>query len=591
MKTMWRDDLPPETSPFRFFLFVSRPHRVAVFAALFCVIVGATLTAGTSYVFKLIVNATATLVAGGSSQALWYAVLAYVAVSIGSIIAWRSSGYIGMLWATGVRATARHSLSSYVTLHSHQYFSNRFAGSILSKIANASNSAKEISEQVLWQFTPFFVTMIASFLLILSASHILALIFLGWVVIITPLNIYFARGRVPISSAAQKAETVLGGATVDMLTNMSAVEEYASRSFELERLKGFILARRTTGLRNWRYGETVLLINGLLQTTFIGGLLVVAAYLAISGVISPGDMALILAAVIYMEDRLTFIGQQLNNVADAWGQIKESLEDILKPHDVAEKGTTLTLSNHAEAVAFNTVTFKYDNITVFDSLSLMIPSGQKVGLVGRSGAGKSTLVKLMLRHYDLNGGEILIGGVNIAEVAKESLRRQIAVVPQEPLLFHRTIRENIAYGNHAASEEEVISAAKQAESHEFIMQLPEGYDSLVGERGVKLSGGQRQRIAIARAMLKNAPLLLLDEATSALDSESEIAVQKALLALMKDRTVIAIAHRLSTLRAMDRIIVMDAGRIIEDGTHEELLDQGGLYANLWSHQASGFLED
>jgi ATP-binding cassette subfamily B multidrug efflux pump len=214
-----------------------------------------------------------------------------------------------------------------------------------------------------------------------------------------------------------------------------------------------------------------------------------------------------------------------------------------------------------------------------------------VGLVGRSGAGKSTLVKMLLRHYNLAGGRITIDGVDIAEVTKESLRSAIAVVPQESLLFHRSIRENISYGKPGATDEEIKVSARHAEAHTFIETLPGGYDVMVGERGVKLSGGQRQRVAIARAILKAAPILLLDEATSSLDSESEVAVQKALLTLMENRTVIAIAHRLSTLRAMDRIIVMDRGKIIENGTHNDLLAKGGLYASLWNHQAGGFIEE
>jgi ABC-type multidrug transport system fused ATPase/permease subunit len=223
--------------------------------------------------------------------------------------------------------------------------------------------------------------------------------------------------------------------------------------------------------------------------------------------------------------------------------------------------------------------------------SLAIKGKEKIGLVGRSGAGKSTLTKILLRHYDINGGVITIDDQDISDVTRESLRDAVAVVPQEPLLFHRTLRENIAYGNPGASEYKIVEAAKLAQAHEFIMRLPRGYDTLVGERGVKLSGGERQRIVVARAILKNAPILILDEATSALDSESEVAIQKALHTLMEGKTVIAIAHRLSTLREMDRIIVMDGGQIIEDGSHEELIARGGTYAELWAHQAGGFLKD
>lgn len=587
--TVWRDDIRRNMNPFQFLLFASRPYRIAMIASIFSVAIAATLNVGSSYVFKMLINAATTLATNGSANALWHAATAYIAISTGSILAWRASGFIGMHWTAGVRMTTRYALSSYATLHSHNYFSNRFAGSISSKIASASNSTKEMSEQILWQFTAFVVTMITSFFVTLSANQTLAFVFLGWIAVITPLNIYFARRRTPLSAATQKAETALGGNTVDMLTNISTVHEYASRSFELNLLKQLQLTRREVGLRNFRYGETVLLINGLLQTLFISALLLLAIHYTLVGIISPGDIALILTLIILVEDRLAFIGSQLNNFADAWGQVSESLQDILEIHDVPNTKTAQPLSTDSGSVVFENVTFTYGGTSIFDKFSLAIPNGQKVGLVGRSGAGKSTLIKLILRHYDLMDGKILIEGTPITDVTKESLRKHIAVVPQEPILFHRTIRENIAYGIPHPNEEDVTRAATLAKAHEFIMQLPQKYDSLVGERGIKLSGGQRQRIAIARAIFKNSPILLLDEATSSLDSESEAAVQEALLTLMKHRTVIAIAHRLSTLRVMDRIIVMDGGKIVEDGTHAELIALNGLYANLWSRQAGGFL--
>jgi len=236
------------------------------------------------------------------------------------------------------------------------------------------------------------------------------------------------------------------------------------------------------------------------------------------------------------------------------------------------------------------VTFAYGESTVFENFSCVIPPGQRLGLVGPSGAGKSTFVSLLLRQQDITGGAIRIDGQNIAEVAQDSLRAAISIVPQEPALFHRTIRENIAYGKPDATDDEVIEVAKKAQAHDFITALPDGYNTLVGERGVKLSGGQKQRVAIARAMLKDAPILILDEATSALDSESEVEIQHALHALMSGKTVVAIAHRLSTLREMDRIIVLEKGVITEDGTHDTLKDFGGTYARLWSHQAGGFVE-
>lgn len=587
---MWRDDIPRGTSPWRLLLFITRPYRAAALWACILVILGGATSVATAYVFKLITDSAHALASGGGALALWHATFAYIIVSLLGILFWRGSGFVGMYWSVGARATTRYALSSYVIRHSHAYFIDRFAGSISSKITQASNSMKDIVEGIIWNFLPFLVSIIGSFALAFYTHPLIAFIFLAWVCVITPLNVYLVRKGVPLSVATQRAETALGGATVDMLTNMNAVHEYVRRPFELSRLKKFILDRRSSGLVNWKFRESVRLANGIFQIFFIGGMITLATYLTGKGVLSAGDIILVLAIVLMIEDRLTFIGNQLNNFGDAWGQVVESLTDIVRPYEITDTADARALTNVKGEISLENVSFSYGETIIFDKLSIRIPAGQRIGLVGRSGAGKSTLMKLLLRHNDPTSGIIAIDGNDISHLTKDSLREAIAVVPQEPMLFHRTIGENIAYGKLDAGEEDIENAAKLAEAHEFILQLPKGYGALVGERGVKLSGGQRQRVAIARAMLKNAPILLLDEATSSLDSESEVAVQKALLKLMEGRTVIAIAHRLSTLRAMDRIIVMDEGRVIEDGTHEELLARGGLYASLWSHQAGGFLE-
>jgi ABC-type multidrug transport system fused ATPase/permease subunit len=272
--------------------------------------------------------------------------------------------------------------------------------------------------------------------------------------------------------------------------------------------------------------------------------------------------------------------------------MKEGLAELMVSYDIVDVTEAATLAvTGGGTIDWKDVSFAFEANpnAVFNHFNLTIPSGQRVGLVGASGAGKSTFVSLLLRQHELTGGAIEIDGQNIAVVTQDSLRSHIAVVPQEPILFHRSIRENIAYGSPDATTEDIETAAKHAYAHEFIMTLPEGYETLVGERGVKLSGGQKQRVAIARAMLKKAPILILDEATSALDSESEVEIQKALHVLMEGKTVVAVAHRLSTLREMDRILVLENGTIIEDGTHDSLKDAGGTYATLWNHQAGGFL--
>lgn len=285
------------------------------------------------------------------------------------------------------------------------------------------------------------------------------------------------------------------------------------------------------------------------------------------------------------------LSQIMNSFVRVYGEVEEGLAEVLLPHEIKDAPVSTALTVSDGSVVWDKVSFTFGSNSVFDEFDLQIHARQRIGLVGPSGAGKTTFVSLLLRQHEINQGSIFIDGQDIAKVTQDSLRQHIAVVPQEPLLFHRTIRENIAYGKPDATNAEIEEVSRKAQAQDFISALPEGYDTLVGERGIKLSGGQKQRVAIARAMLKNAPILVLDEATSALDSESEVAIQKALSELMEGKTVVAIAHRLSTLREMDRIVVLDGGKIVEDGTHTELVKKKGTYARLWEHQAGGFLQE
>lgn len=555
------------------------------------VVCATTLNASIPYVFKMIVDAAQGVVDGGVSTDLWFAAYVYIGVLTISIVLLRLGATSVMYWATGVRATARQVLSAYATLHSHSYFSNRFSGSLSSKVGHASNGLRGLSQLLMWQGVGFTVSMLISFSLAFYTSPLLAAILLCWAVIVTPINMYFAKKRVPLSRAAERAETKLNGATVDMFSNISAVHEYARRGFELDRMNTLIDQRRVYGLRNWSYGEKVLLMNGVLQAFFAGSMVLGAVHLVEQGQLTAGELVLLVTVVLMIADKISQVGNHLNEFAELWGVIHESLDELLHEHDVSDVKGAQVLKIGRGDLRFDAVTFGYAGSEIFNKLSLHIQPGQKVGLVGKSGAGKTTLMKLLLRHYDATDGAVLIDGQDISVVTKDSLRSALAVVPQEPALFHRSIRDNIAYGKVDATDAEVVAAAKKAQAHDFIEKVPGGYEAMVGERGVKLSGGQKQRVAIARAFLKNAPILLLDEATSALDSESEIAVQQALVGLMQDRTVIAIAHRLSTLRAMDRILVLEEGDIIEDGTHEVLVAKGGVYASLWEQQAGGFIRE
>lgn len=591
MSSIWRNDPPKGTNPLRFFLFASQSHWKMASLAILSAFIADVLSASVSYVFKLIADAAAALPMGNSYNDLLLACAVYIGFLALAKALWRISGFFGAAWAMGAMATARYALTGYVTLHSRAYFSSRFAGSLSNKISHAARGMREMVEQILWQFLEVFVMAVTSFIIALTVNITIGLIFLAWIVVVTFVNVIMARKRVPLTARAQKLETGLNGATVDLMTNIAAMQEYASRTFEIRRLQNAIDIRRRAGLRNWHFGEWTRVVNSALLVVFGGVMVFAVVYFAREAMVSIGDVILVITIIFRIEHQLQSLGSNINQFAETWGEVEDSLDEIITPHEIADRSDASELVVSRGEIVLDHVTFAYPEMGVFEDMNVRILAGQRVGLVGRSGAGKSTLMRLLLHHHDIESGTITIDGTDIASVTQESLRQAIAVVPQEPLLFHRTVRENIAYGNPEARDEEIVTAAKLAQAHDFIMRLPQGYSALVGERGIKLSGGERQRIAIARAILKNAPILLLDEATSSLDSESEVAIQGALHALMEKKTVIAIAHRLSTLREMDRIIVLDEGRIAEDGTHAELLTRGGVYAGLWNHQAGGFIPD
>jgi ABC-type multidrug transport system fused ATPase/permease subunit len=379
---------------------------------------------------------------------------------------------------------------------------------------------------------------------------------------------------------------------VDSTSNIDAVRASGEVEYEKGHIGEYVGHQRVAHLREWWWSEWVLVTNGALLAGFILSMFAIGMRLIESSALSVGSLVMVITVVLALEQRMFFLGQHLTQAVSYYGQVGEGLKELLEPHEITDRPGAVPLVVSAARIEFCSVHFGYREQPVFaGDFCLRIAGGEKVGLVGHSGAGKSTVVALLLRQFELQGGAIRIDGQSVSDVTLESLRRSVALVPQATSLFHRTVLENIRYGRLEASDAEVMEAARMAQAHCFIEQLPDKYHTRVGERGVKLSGGQRQRISIARALLRRAPILLLDEATSALDSESEAAIQKALAGLMRDKTVIAIAHRLSTLRAMDRIVVLEEGRVVEDGRHEALLRREGVYASLWNSQVSGFIPD
>lgn len=591
--SIWIRTIKSSTSPLHFMIAVSKPYILVASVAGLCSIVATALETGGSYIFKRIVDVITVGGVAHSAEAWNLAIIYIVFFLFLPLFLWRASGFAGMRWATGVRATASHTLASYVTRHSHDYFHNRFAGALGSKIANTSQSATSLVEKFLWSQIILVVTLLTSFVLAFQASTFVGLLFVAWLAVSGPISFYLARKNIAASGLVQREDTRVRARIIDLLTNIGAMHDFARRPFELSELKPAIIARRQAGIRNWTIGEISRAASNVIQLVFVSGIIFFAIHEWSIGQSTAGDIVLVLTLIANLGYRMEELGRNINDFAQNYGEIKENLDDLLNMHDVTDEQNAQPLVVKDGQIEFVNVSFRYKDGSraVLSDFSLKAEPGQKIGLVGRSGAGKSTLVKLLLRHYDLTSGTIEIDGQNIKTVTQESVRDAVSTVPQEPLLFHRTIRENIAYGKAGATEEEIVEAATFARADEFIRNLPLKYDTLVGERGVKLSGGERQRVALARAILKPAKILVLDEATSALDSESEVAIQAALETLMEGKTVIAIAHRLSTLSKMDRIIVLDEGHVVEDGTHRQLLKKKGIYAELWTHQSGGYIQD
>lgn len=578
-------------SPMRFLWYASSPHRKWLVGTVLVVTLAEIFSTSIPFIFRSIIdNAHLVLTNPEAIRDVWFWAILYPVITALIFFSWRLSGFIGLQLTTRANATAYTVLFKYLSHHSHTYFTNRFAGTLSSKVTHASEGTQSLLEAFIWNYYPTILSLFFTSIYLFFTSVIAALVFIGLLVVLIPLNVYIAKYRRPFVMEYSNQATKARGYAVDAITNMAAIRQFSRTKEEQKRFSEHINEMRTLNAKQWQISEWGLTINNVIIVIFEATILLIGISLWSKGAISVGELVMMITLMMNVQGSLVFIGNGMNGFIRRYSEIQEGLTDILLPYEISdEKGAKILQVNNGE-IEWKNVTFNFNEQNIFSEFNLVIPKGQRVGLVGASGAGKSTFLSLLLRQHELKSGEIFIDGQNIAQGTQDSLRENISVVPQEPLLFHRTIRENISYGKLGAKEDEIIEVAKKAEAHDFITILKDGYETIVGERGIKLSGGQRQRIAIARAMLKNAPILVLDEATSALDSESEVAIQKALRELMIGKTVIAIAHRLSTLREMDRIIVLENGKIIEDGTHLTLTKKrNGVYARLWQHQAGGFL--
>lgn len=480
----------------------------------------------------------------------------------------------------------------YLLGHSHNFFISRFVGSLTHKVSKYSTAFETLFDTIVTSFAPTMFFVVGAILILSTRSHILGLILFGWTVLFVAFQLYISRLQQPLRSERAEADTQVTGALSDAISNQSTIALFASNTYEVKRIKGVVEHWRQLNLRAWIADEWTWAGIGLFMLAIEIGLLFVAMKLWTQGILTVGDFVLIQTYLLTTFDRLVGINRELRRFFSAYTDAGEMVHLLNMPHEVADASKAKRLKVTTGEVWFDDVSFHFNkDSNILDKFNLTIGGGERIALVGPSGAGKSTITKLLLRLFDLKEGEIKIDGQNITIVTQASLRQAIGFVPQEPMLFHRTLMENIRYGRRDATDEEVIEAAKKAHCHEFINALPDKYNTYVGERGVKLSGGERQRVAIARAILKDSPILILDEATSSLDSESEKLIQDALEVLMQGKTVIVIAHRLSTIMKMDRIVVVEGGAIAASGTHLELLNQDGLYKKLWSIQVGGFILD
>ena len=581
----------PKTA-FIFLLNSIKPFKYWVGLHLFVVLYNAIDLSLWPYVSKILIDQLATTPREQIVYQVWPTALLLIILSFLPGFIWRICDYSWMNLTPLMRKKIASESMDYAMQHSNNFFQNNFAGSLANKVRDVTGLTDKLLATIIYAFLGTILSLIIAFFTLLLVHKFFAFGLLAWAALFIFMAVKGAKKVSPMSIATADQQTKIMGNLVDVLGNISNVRLFSRRSFESNRIKALQDDYAKFSKRRDLFLIKFYTLQGLTFSVYFAGCIILLIWLYAQNRVTLGDFMLIFTVNTYIIHGMWQAMNEMRTFLENVGTVNQALSIINQPLQIKDCDNAKDLKITRGEIIFENVGFSYDNSSaLFCDKNITIKSGQKIGLVGQSGGGKTTFVNLILRLFDVEQGRILIDGQNISSISQNSLRASIGVIPQDPSLFHRTLLQNISYGCENASEPEIIAAAKKAHAHEFIETLPESYNSLVGERGVKLSGGQRQRIAIARAFLKNAPILILDEATSQLDSINENLIQESLVNLMEQKTTIVIAHRLSTLQHMDRILVFDSGKIVEDGSHQELLALNGFYKKLWEAQVGGFLNE
>lgn len=544
------------------------------------------------YIVKTILDAISILPKDGILQGIALPVFLYLFSLLVVSVCYRVYDWIIFTRNPRIKKKIISYVFDHLLDHSSDFFQNNLSGNLVNKINDLAQSVPLLTTTVIDRLLAITFALFIAVFTTWQIQPVFALMLIIWISAIISVSLYFAKNMKKLSMQASENWSLVSGKVMDSILNIASVRLFIGKKVETQRLNTALQkAVESDQNAGWLllkvysfYGVSFL----ILQVTS----LVMLIFGFKQGIISVGDFSFILSINIALSEQLFSVTQDFSLFAENFGKINQALQSLSAAHEIKDKEDALALKIKSGEITFQNVQFKYkDTELLFANKTLTIRGGEKIGLVGHSGSGKTTFVNLILRIFDLDGGRILIDGQDISFVSQESLRQSIGIVPQDMPLFHRSLMENIRYGKINASDQEVIEASKKAHAHEFITNMPQGYDSLAGERGLKISGGQRQRIAIARAILKNASILIFDEATSALDNNTEKLIQESLSELMQNKTSIVIAHKLATLQKMDRILVFDHGKIVQEGSHQELLARAGYYKDMWESQVGSLLPE